>query len=82
MSCGKPVVAYVDPLLWTRWHVSAPPVAEARTTEEIYHQMVTLEDPHLREDYGLKGRAWIVENCEMKLVARQQLRICEELLKK
>jgi len=82
MSCGKPVVAHVDPLLWSRWHVSAPPVAEARTAQEIYQQMVTLEDPLLREDYGRKGRAWIAENCEMKLVARQQLRICEELLKK
>jgi hypothetical protein len=82
MSCGKPVVAHADPLLWTRWHGSAPPVVEARTEEEIYRQMVTLEDSRLREDYGRRGRTWIAENCEIKLVARQQLKICEELLKK
>jgi glycosyltransferase involved in cell wall biosynthesis len=82
MSCGKPVVAHVDPLLWTRWHGSAPPVAEARTAEEIYRQMVTLEDPRIREDYGRTGRTWIAENCEMKLVARQQLGICEELIRR
>jgi glycosyltransferase involved in cell wall biosynthesis len=80
MSCGRPVVAHVEPELWTKWHSSPPPVAEARNGEEIYQQMVKLENPCLREDYGRKGRTWIAENCEMKLVARQQLRICEELV--
>jgi len=80
MSCGRPVVAHVEPELWTKWHSSPPPVAEARNGEEIYQQMVKLENPGLREDYGRKGRTWIAENCEMKLVARQQLKICEELV--
>lgn len=82
MSCGKPVVAHVDPELWMKWHSSAPPVAEARNVEQIYRQMIELEDTRLREDYGRKGQKWIAENCEMKLVARQQLNICEELANK
>jgi glycosyltransferase involved in cell wall biosynthesis len=82
MSCGKPVVAHVAEELWMKWHSSAPPVAEASNVEEIYQQMIKLEDTRLREDYGRKGRMWIAENCEMKLVARQQLKICEELDKK
>lgn len=82
MSCERPVVSHADPGLWTKWHQSAPPVAEARSTDEIYQQMVNLEEKSLREEYGRNGRRWVAKNCEMKLVARHQLRICEELLRR
>lgn len=79
LSCEKPVVSYVDSDIWTRWHGSAPPVANARSADDIYLRMVELEDSDLRKEYGRKGRKWISETCEMKVVAERQLKVCEEV---
>jgi len=82
MACGKPVAAFVKPGLWTPYHKELPPVANARTAEEIYRQMIALEDEGLRNELGAKGRQWVLENCEMKLVAKNQLRIYEETMRR
>ena len=81
MSCGKPVVAYVKPELWTPWHKEPPPVANARTTEEIHRQMIALEDEGLRKELGSMGQRWVLENCEMKMVAKDQKRLYEETMR-
>jgi len=82
MSCAKPVVAFVEPGLWTPWHKEPPPVANARNAEEIYRQMVALEDEGMRRELGAKGRQWVLDNCEMRLVAKNQLRIYEETMRR
>jgi glycosyltransferase involved in cell wall biosynthesis len=82
MSCAKPLVGYAESRLWTQWHDSVPPVANARTEDQIYERMIELEDDQAREEYGKLGRRWVLENCEMRLVAERQLAICEECLRK
>lgn len=81
MSCGRPVVAYVKSQLWTPWHKEPPPVANARTAEDIYRQMIALEEEGLRKELGVKGRRWVLENCEMTHVAKNQLRVYEETMR-
>jgi glycosyltransferase involved in cell wall biosynthesis len=80
MSCGKPVVGYMEPRYWQKHHAQSPPVLNASTTDEIYDAMVELEDPQVREDHGTQGREWIMKNCDFALVASRQLEIYDKVL--
>jgi len=80
MSCGKPVVGYADSGMWEKWHGSLPPVVNAQSVDEIYRRMVELEDEDLRRKRGEKGRRWVAETCEMKVVAKRQLQTFREVL--
>ena len=82
MSCEKPVVAYVDPEMWNKWHGSTPPLINARNPDEILNRMIELEEPSLRRETGRKGRLWISQTCDMKIVAKRQLEVCEELVER
>jgi glycosyltransferase involved in cell wall biosynthesis len=73
MSCGIPVVGYVDGRLWTRYHDEPPPVINASTVGEIYTAMIALEDEAVRRRYGERGRDWVINNCDSVLVASKQL---------
>jgi hypothetical protein len=44
--------------------------------------MISLEDEGSRKESGMQGRRWVLENCEMTLVARHQLGICQETIKR
>jgi len=80
MSCGRPVVSFINESLWTRWHRSAPPVANAATMQTIYAQMIELEDDGCRWELGEKGQAWVKENSELTVVARRHLETYKEVL--
>jgi len=80
LSCGKPVVGYMEPRYWRKYHSEPPPVLNASTIDEIYDAMVRLEDEHLREDHGKTGREWVLKNCDYTLVASQQLATYREAL--
>ena len=80
MSCGKPLVSYADPELWTQWHGSVPPIPQARTVDEIYDRLVELEDAEVRERYGRQARDWILGTCSLKVVAERHKRIYEDVL--
>ena len=82
MSCGKPVISYVKPELWTPWHNEPPPVANAGTSDEILQQMIALEDAGIRKEFGERGRKWTFENCEPTAVANKQMQVYEETLKR
>jgi glycosyltransferase involved in cell wall biosynthesis len=82
MSCERPVVGYAEPDMWIRQHGSIPPVANARTAEDIYERMVELESTSLRRQYGRRGRKWVLETCEMTLVARRQLEVCQQVIER
>jgi glycosyltransferase involved in cell wall biosynthesis len=81
LSCGKPVVGYVERKYWQKYHAEPPPVLNASSADEIYNAMVKLEDEQLRIDLGKLGRKWIMQNCDYTRIASQQLELYEEVLK-
>jgi glycosyltransferase involved in cell wall biosynthesis len=81
MSCGRPVVGYVETKFWSEYHDSVPPVINASTVHEIYQAMIVLEDETARDAYAKQGRKWILDNCDAKLVATRQLQMYEEILR-
>jgi glycosyltransferase involved in cell wall biosynthesis len=82
LACGRPVIGYAEPDLWLPIHGSVPPVLQARTEDEIYEQMIAVESARTRRQHGERGRRWVAETCEMKVVARQHRRIYEETLRR
>lgn len=80
LSCGKPVVGYVENKYWVRYHAESPPVLNASSTDEIYNAMVALENEGLRTEQGEQGRKWIMENCDCMLVASKQLEMYKKIL--
>lgn len=63
LACARPVITYLD---WSRhaWCGAvlpvAPPVAHARTVDEVYAQLCALAaSPARRADLGQRGRAWV-----------------------
>ncbi len=80
MSCGKPVVGYVEPKFWTRYHDQIPPAVNARTIDAIYDVMVKLEDEEFRDQCGKLGRKWVLENCDSVLVASKQLELYKQVM--
>jgi glycosyltransferase involved in cell wall biosynthesis len=81
LSCGKPVVGYVESKYWQKYHTEPPPVLNASSEDDIYNAMVKLEDEQLRIDLGKRGRKWIMQNCDYTRVSSQQLELYEEVLK-
>lgn len=80
LSCGKPVVGYVEAKYWQKYHTEPPPVLNASTADDIYNAMVKLEDPQLQDEQGRQGREWIMRNCDSALVASQQLEAYKKVL--
>ncbi len=80
MSCGRPVVGYVENKYWQKYHAEPPPVLNASSAVEIFDAMVKLEDQQLQVDQGRRGREWIMRNCDCSLVASQQLEVYKKVL--
>jgi glycosyltransferase involved in cell wall biosynthesis len=80
LSCGKPVIAYANRDMWMSVHGSVPPVANARSPDEIYDAMVRLEDQSERKRLGSAGRKWVEETSSLEVVARLQLTVYEKVV--
>jgi glycosyltransferase involved in cell wall biosynthesis len=80
LSCGKPVVGYVESKYWQKYHAEPPPVLNASSTDDIYNAMLKLEDQQLQIEQGRRGREWIMRNCDCSLVASQQLEVYKKVL--
>jgi hypothetical protein len=65
--------------MWNKWHGSTPPLVNARNADEILNRMIELENEALRRETSRKGRLWIGQTCDMKIVAKRQLEVCEQL---
>jgi len=80
LSCGKPVVGYVESKYWQKYHTEPPPVLNASSADDIYNAMVKLEDQQLQVEQGKLGREWIMRNCDCSLVASQQFELYKKVL--
>ncbi len=73
MSCGKPVIAHMDPEVVARCAGHVPPIINSdRTTESVTESVVRLlEDEDERRRLGLQGRKYVLENCTAEATARK-----------
>ncbi|MBT9585627.1 hypothetical protein IV102_19960 [bacterium] len=61
LSIGRPVVTYVDEQVMSQLYPYHP-LVNARLPDEIAAALVHLsQQPHLRQELGLKGRQWVEE---------------------
>jgi glycosyltransferase involved in cell wall biosynthesis len=82
MSCGVPVITYIEPELWLPYHSTSPPVANAKSAKEICDWMLKLSNnPQLRAEIGRREREWILTNCDDRVVARRQLELYCKVIK-
>jgi len=66
MSCGKPLITYVNWDKLKKFHNEFPPIKNALTESEIYQAMLLLCNKEQREMLGKNARKWIIENHSFK----------------
>jgi glycosyltransferase involved in cell wall biosynthesis len=83
MACGKPVVLHFDRGVHEWCYAEMPPVAPARTEDEIHERLVELcGDPGYRNTLGQASREWIVKHHGWEFVADRQIAVYRELLQR
>ena len=66
MSCGKPLITYVNLGKLKKFHDKLPPIKNTFTELEIYQAMLFLCNKEQREKLGKNARNWIIENHSFK----------------
>lgn len=61
MSCGKPVMIYIDNKYMDIVYPDRPPVLNCSTEEEIYQQLLKVSNREYREQLGKQAREWIIK---------------------
>jgi len=61
LSCGKPLIHYVNPKNIYLSYEDFPPILNAHTEEEIYERLVEALDIDKRVELGIKARQWIMK---------------------
>lgn len=59
MSCGRPLLTYMDMKRLSDFIPEEPPIFAAHTEEEIYNKMVEATDTGRREELGKQARKWV-----------------------
>jgi glycosyltransferase involved in cell wall biosynthesis len=62
MSCGRPLISYLDADLASEAYGDEIPLLNAHTEEEIYGQLLRCLNPEFRADVGLRAREWAVKH--------------------
>lgn len=81
MSCGKPVMIYINNSCADRCYPERPPVLNARTEEDIFHQIELASDASFRQEKGAQAREWILKYHEASLVADRLIDIYEDAIR-
>ena len=69
MACARPVVCHFE---YQDWYAEAPPLALAKTEDEIVERVEELlEKPALCEELGFAGREWVVKYHDYIAVAER-----------
>lgn len=80
MSCGKPLLIYINNKYSDECYKMRPPVVNVKTEEEIYNSLLTLFTAEKRAEIGQNARAWILQHHDSKLVAKRLLSIYKSVL--
>ena len=62
MSCGRPVLIYINPEYSRLCYDEPPPILNASSEEEIYNCLVRAAHPSTRIELGRQARGWILRH--------------------
>jgi hypothetical protein len=62
LSCGKPVLNYLEPRAMNRMYPAGHLFLQARNTREVADILLLHQDPAIRERVGGYSRKWILEH--------------------
>jgi len=82
MSCGKPVMIYINTECSDLVYPDRPPVLNCRTEEEIYQQLLRASDKEYREQLGRQAREWILKYHHWEKVINQLIFYYETVMGK
>ncbi len=80
MAAGRPVLANGRPEIFTSVFGAPPPIAQARTPEEIAAQLERLADPFARTHLAAQGRAFVETHLSPDTAARTVATILEHAI--
>jgi len=83
MSCGRPLLMFIDKIYIARCFASLPPLLNCRTSTDILNNLTLLfEDDRFRRSYGERLREWVIQTHHPEAVAKTHCTILEEALTK
>lgn len=80
MSCGKPVLRFIDEAVNEPFYHEAPPIANAHTEQEILAGLIRLSDPVNREKLGAKARSFVLKHHSWQQVTQKLLESYEQIV--
>jgi len=80
MSCGKPVVMYLDEYWNRKCYGEVAPVLNARTVDQILDAMVKLTDSSLRRKVGEQSREYVIQHHAAEMVAKKYIALYKEVI--
>lgn len=80
MSCGKPVISYLDEEYAKVCYAGdIPPVVNAKTEDDIYQALYKLNDESIRKSIGSAAQEWMLKHHHGTVVAKKLLDIYQQL---
>jgi len=81
MACGKPVILNFKPKVHHWCFPELPPLISAEDEDEVFREVSALvEDAVRRKQLGQQSRDWFMRYHSMDVVAREHLRLYNEIL--
>jgi len=80
MACAKPVIMYLSRRHMLQTFGEMPPVLNARTSEDIYQQLMLCTDKTFLKKQGDLSRRWTIEQHGSKVVGEKHLEIYNRIL--
>ena len=82
MSCGKPLFIYIKEEAARQCYAELPPVLNAHTEDEIFHQIERIADDVERMKFGQAAREWISKYHDGNMVAQKLIDIYKDVFRR
>jgi glycosyltransferase involved in cell wall biosynthesis len=83
MSCGTPVLSYVEKAPEEMFYAKMPPIVNINTVDSIYASMLSLADNEdFRKAIGNQGREWVEQNCQPDVAIPYYINLIDEVINK
>jgi len=83
MACGKPLVQYIDRELYQTFYGDVPPIANAKTEDEIYNILLRIiDEPRFRKKIGNEARNWLLKHHNHEKIIKKYLYLYDAIKNK
>lgn len=80
LCCQKPLITNFNELGYSKLYPNLPPIAKASTSEEIFRQLISLQDEDRRKKIGKECLEWITKNNSIELFQKNSKILYESVL--